>query len=509
MFTTAAYASHPEVSLAGSNFEIDTDANLKVDDAGSLDWANVTEVRKQDTTSGPTDESFGQGTKEDTAVPSVVDGGIPPNKSDLKFFGVYQEGSTASGFLHLFWSRVQEPSGTTNMDFEFNHVATRSANGVTPVRSAGDLLIQYDLSQGGTNPTIAISRWVTTGATSQCEASNKLPCWSTKSALSGTDAAASINSSSIAAADADGIGSLTPRTFGEASVRLSSLFDPTKCESFGAAYLKSRSSDSFTAALKDFVPPADINISNCGNVKIIKTDDLGNPLDGATFELYKDNAPIGGTRGAEDTATGKTCTTVAGTCTISDVIQGEYWVVETVVPPGYEGAADQHATVTADTTVTLTFVDPRQRGAILVDKVRKHAADGPGDHPQAGVDFTVNGVTKTTDANGQACFDNLLFGDYTVHETVPAGYQGEADKTVTVNNKASCSDSPYVGETVTFHNTPLTNITVSVDSQVPGGTNSTITCDGQQFTTDTNGDGSLTLSDLPPGTYNCTIVVDP
>src|SRR6266545_3933328 len=292
-----AQATHPVSTLSGSSFEIDDDANLKVDDAGNLDWANVNETRKQDTTSGPTDESFGQGTKEDTAVPSVVDGGIPPNKSDLKFFGVYQEGSTASGFLHLFWSRVQEPSGTTNMDFEFNHVATRSANGVTPVRSAGDLLIQYDLSQGGTNPTIAISRWVTTGATSQCQASNKLPCWSTKSALSGTDAAASINSSSIAAADADGIGSLTPRTFGEASVRLSSLFDPTKCESFGAAYLKSRSSDSFTAALKDFVPPADINISNCGNVKIIKTDDLGNPLDGATFELYKDNAPIGGTRG--------------------------------------------------------------------------------------------------------------------------------------------------------------------------------------------------------------------
>ena len=33
--STAAFASHPEVSLTGSNFEIDTDANLRVDDAGS------------------------------------------------------------------------------------------------------------------------------------------------------------------------------------------------------------------------------------------------------------------------------------------------------------------------------------------------------------------------------------------------------------------------------------------------------------------------------------------
>jgi hypothetical protein len=117
-YVLPASASHPEVSLAGSNFEIDTDANLKVDDpAPSTDWAGISETRKADTTSGPNDESFGQGTKEDTAVPSVVDGSIPPNKSDLKFFGVYQEGGSSTGFLNLYWSRVQDPTGTTNMDF--------------------------------------------------------------------------------------------------------------------------------------------------------------------------------------------------------------------------------------------------------------------------------------------------------------------------------------------------------------------------------------------------------
>ena len=34
---------------------------------------------------------------------------------------------------------------------------------------------------------------------------------------------------------------------------------------------------------------------------------------------------------------------------------------------------------------------------------------------------TVPGGTVVTDANGQACVDNLLFGDYTVEETVPIG----------------------------------------------------------------------------------------
>jgi hypothetical protein len=604
-YVMPAAASHPEVSLPGSNFEIDTDANLRVDDAApSLDWANVTEARKADTPSGTSDESFGQGTKEDTAVPSVVDGGIPPNKSDLKFFGVHQEGGSSSGFLNLFWSRVQDPTGTTNMDFEFNQSTTASANGVTPVRTAGDLLIIYDLAQGGTRPVLSLRTWTGSawGPATNLTASNK--------------ATGSINTSPIPVGESDGLGAQSARTFGEAQLALSAIFDPNVCKSFGSAYLKSRSSDSFTAALKDFVPPVAVDISNCGSVKIIKKDDAGSalagaeftlynddapvggnrgsedtatafkcttdadgtctisnipqgeywvvetktpanhdtaadqhatvtpdatvtltfvnprqpgsvkitklndatppsPLAGAEFTLYKDNEPIGGTRGAEDTITTHKCTTGAdGTCEIPNVVPGEYWVVETVTPPNHDTAADQHVTVKANEQVTVTFVDPRHRGAIEVTKLRKHAADGPGDHPHAGVDFTVNGVTKTTDANGQVCFDGLLFGDYTVHEVTPAGYKGEADKTVTVDNKASCAGNPFVGEKVAFHNMPLSNITVSFESQVPGGTASQISCTGltadpADGTPDTFDDTSETFKDLEPGTYTCTVVVDP
>jgi len=510
----AALASHPEVSLPGSNFEIDTDANLKVDDAApSIDWASVAEVRKVDTASGALDESFGQGTKEDTANPTVVNGSIPPNKSDLKAFGVYQEGED---FLHLFWARVQDPSGTTNMDFEFNQNKCDTVdptgnvcagNGITPLRLAGDLLITYDLSRGGTVPTLSLREWDGSA-------------WGAAVSLTGSgDATGSINTSSILAADADGLGGLDPRTFGEASIDLSAITDPDECDSFGSAYLKSRASDSFTAALKDFVPPTAIDIGRCGSVKIIKTDDAtpGNPLEGAEFTLFLDNDPVDGAppHGAEDTATLQTCTTdAAGICTIEGVFAGNYWVVETVTPAGHDTAADQAVTVVADEEVELTFVDPRQRGAILITKTRKHAADGSGDHPHAGVDFTVNGVTLATDANGQACFDNLQFGDYTVHETTPAGYNGEADKTVTVDNKASCSDTTYVGEAVTFHNTPLSNITVSFASQVAGGTAATIDCTGLTATPPDGtpaafDDTSETFENLEPDTYTCTVVIDP
>ena len=520
-YVMPAAASHPEVSLAGSNFEIDTDANLKVDDpAPSIDWANVSENRKADIAPGPTDNSFGQGTKEDTPVPTVVDGSIPPNKSDLLTFGVYQETVGNRNFVHMFWHRVQEPSGTTNMDFEFNQSTTLSGNGVTPVRTAGDLLLQYDLAQGGTNPQLFRSRWVASGPKSQCQAANSTPCWGTRVDLSAAgDATGSINASAIPAADADGLGSISSRTFGEASVDLDAILgSSTQCVAFGSAYLKSRSSDAFTAELKDFIAPEPVNINLCGKVKIVKTDDATppSPLAGAEFTLYKDNPPVGGSRGAEDTVTTLKCTTGAdGTCTIDNVFKGEYWVVETVVPAGHDGVADQHVTVVANQTVTVgPLADPRQVGAIKVTKLRKHVADGAGDHPQSGVGFTVNGVTKTTGADGTVCFDGLLFGSYTVHETVPTGYHGEADKTVTVDNKASCGDASYVGESVTFHNTPLSNITVSFESQVSGGTAAQISCTGLTATPPDGtpsafDDTSETFKNLEPGTYNCTVVVDP
>jgi hypothetical protein len=525
-------------NLAGSTFE-SNDGNLVVNTSGNTDWANAPHrVRGDDVTDPKTDNSFGQGSKEDDPNVSVGDGSIPPQKSDLTRFYVGSEFRSGSNFLYLAWER-SNVLGSANMDFEINQKAQPDLTTIgnkTLNRTAGDLLITFDFTNGGGNPVLGLLTWVTTGAASQCFSANALPCWGNRVDLTAAGFAdGAVNSATVN--DPVANVSLPALTFGEAAVNLTAagVFPAGTCRAFGSAFLKSRSSASFPAELKDFVAPQPINISNCGKVTIIKhTDPRG--LDQnfgftstlpATATCTADTTPAGftlndkGNTTRDSTANTETCTNVpANTYTVQEGADPANFQFVNVVctPAGSATISGKQATITVtpDSDITCTYTNRRLSGAIKVTKTRKHAAAGPGDHPHARVSFTVNGVTKQTDANGVACFDNLDLKSYTVHETVPAGYRVDAnDKSVTVNNSAKCSDSPYGGETVSFRNTPLTNITISVDSQVDGGTASTMTCKNSgggtiaSGSTAANGDGSATANNNEPGTYTCTVVVDP
>jgi len=271
-FVPTSFVLNPPSSTTSA---LEIDGNLLDGGAAGKDWEDIgiscilSTGCKRDLPTGTGDNSFGQGTKEDTQVPTVVSGSIPNNKSDLLRFYVTNERVVSNDFLYLAWERVQAPNGTTNMDFEFNQSSTLSANGVTPVRTAGDLLIMYDLSKGGSTPSLAFSRWVTTGnPATVCEASNSLPCWGKRDAiLAGALAAVNTGSTSDPILEPNQVNprNLDPLTFGEASVDLqtSGIFAAGECVSFGSAYLKSRSADSFTSELKDFIAPTSINITNC------------------------------------------------------------------------------------------------------------------------------------------------------------------------------------------------------------------------------------------------------
>jgi len=541
-------------TLTGSTFE-SGDGNLAVDTAGLHDWNSPIQAITCPSTPGAgtncgtdlirsgDDNALGQGAKEDIPVPAVVTGSIPPNKSDLSRFYVNQEKAGGSDFLYLAWERTNV-LGSANMDFEFNQDATPSGNGVTPVRTPGDMLIRFDFTGGGSIPTLSLVRWLTSAnaTASDCFKNNSLPCWGVTTAqgdmLDGLDdqqinlssagfAEGAVNSVTVhdanppPAAGSD----LLANTFGEAGINLTAanVFPPGTCESFGAAFLKSRSSAAFDAELKDFIAPIAVNIRNCGGVNIHKQDDLGAPLAGAVFTLFIDNAPTDGSppHGAEDTATSFTCTTDAsGNCTMGTNIPfGDYWAVETTGVPNHDLAPDQSFTLstsTPDLTISLTFVDPRQPGAILITKTAKNHSLGAGQHPLAGAVFDVtdsNGNSVgggTTDANGQVCVGNLALGaTYTVTEaSAPTGYSIDTpSKPVTISGSATCGSGHE--DPVTFTDTPLSDVSVTFTSNAGSGvTTGEINC-GAGAISLPDGTSTLVLDDKAPGTYNCTITIDP
>lgn len=634
-----AFATHYQASLDGNGeqdpslFEIDDDANLTLDapDIMDFDWGNVDQTFRVDKVNGTGDDSYAGGVKEDTVCPGTTTDSIPPNKSDLLQFGAWEE-EGSPGYLHLYWIRVTDPTGTTLMDFEFNQSELNCAGSPNKQRTTGDLLIEYSIDQGGARANMTLREWNGTR-------------WGTAVDIDGAAmAAGTINQTAIPAGtdslDLDGDGDDDPlpgmsaRTFGEASIDLNLIFDDDECTSFGAAMLKSRSSDSFTSQLKDFVAPIPLTLTNCGAVEITKqtdpdtgetptfgytetflTDDdvqtdtftlhddqtatWTNVLFGDDYTVTEDDLPTGwefvdvvcgDSTGVTPTINGETVTfsidssndvlrctytnqaladltivkqvnddpgtddfdftttggltpatfTLAPTGTgaagedstsYTGIPTGTYSVAETV-PAGWnltDATCDNGDPVTAielgaGDDVTCTFVNERERGAIDITKLRKHAAAEGGEGPHAGVTFTVTDAadnvidTVVTGADGTACVDGLLYGDYTVTETVPDNYvSADASKDVTVSAEAVCGDAAAAD--VSFMNTPLTDVTVSVDSLVDGGTASTISCvDGagtlvDEDTTNAPGDVSLTIEDLEPtaptATLVCTIVVDP
>lgn len=542
-------------NLTGSTFE-GNDGNLVVNTPGNTDWANAPHrVVGLDKESGKEDNSFGQGTKEDDPKVSIVEGSIPPNKNDLTRFYVGSEYANGSNFLYLAWER-RVNIGAANLDLEINKKTTEgftqsTTGALTLNRSPGDLLVTYDFSGSG-EPTLGLLKWITkdNGTASDCFSANSLPCWGKRVDLSAAgDAEGAVNTETVKDPIAPEAGrELTKGLFGEAAIDLTKagVFPKGTCEAFGSAFLKSRSSASFPAEVKDFIAPQPVNISNCGEITIIKrtqprganqgfgftstipsTSSCAETKDPSSFTL-NDN----GNTSSDSSKNTETC---------KNVPSGTYTVTEGEEPSGFTfggykceaegsgtstaaGTTEKQASITIapEGVVTCVYTNNQNLGAIKITKTRKQASEGAGTHPFEGVKFTVNGETKSTNAKGVVCFDNLPWSGtgtkYKVVETVPSGYvvDGGNNKEVTVDNSASCSATTYAGEELAVNNTPKTDITMSVNSQVEGGTSSTITCkdaEGNTIagpkTTPESGDGSVSKTDLLPGEYTCTVVIDP
>jgi hypothetical protein len=323
---------------------------------------------------------------------------------------------------------------------------------------------------------------------------------------------------------------------GEAAINLTdAIFGGEKgCETFANAIPSTVTGNSDTADYKDTILKQITPIGNCGTLKVVKQtqggvgafDFTSNSLDPATFTL---------TTTAEGEA-GEDVTTYsdlqAGTYDVSE--DGEDgWDLTSESCDDEDGDDASSVTVTAGETVTCTFVNTLQQGALKI--LKQSTKTGNPLVANAGAVFTYDdGVAdpvSVTDGGsddedtttGEVCVSGLAPGSYTVNETSPpSGYAdadaSQADQTFTVVAGTDCGDNePADADAATFTNAPLADIQVNYKDGGSGETSVTsITCDdaGTETTTAPTGwDDSITHSgiaiDPSPQTINCTIVIDP
>ncbi len=490
-----AGATSAQATLGGGTINA-ADGNLVADPAG--DWANAGVSCTDppgitycglDKASGSADDSFTQGTSEDTAVPVIDSGSIPPNKSDLtRFYAKIVTEANGKDYAYLAWERVQAPSGTTNMDFELNQSTQKSTNNVTPVRTAGDYLIQYDLSKGGTHPTISYSIWRTAASQGACEQNNSYPCWGSKQTLQGsTIVEAAVNNPTdnpTTGVVVDPINpgaprSLDPFTFGEAAINLtdSGIIPSGTCTSIGQAYLKSRSSDSFTSALKDFVAPIAVNFNKCGKITIVKNTVGAN----GTFGYTATGLPAPNSSTFSLTTTNNTAST-----SFTNLFNGTYTFDETSLPTGWTftslactNAANKpvssfsysgtKATVNlvGQGDVTCTYTNTAQ-ATLNIAKVTDPATDTTTSFsftgPNSDSGSTTNGGTPVTRAN-------LSPGTYTWSETAKSGWDLTGISCTDQTDTSGASTVNTATASATFNLQPGENVTCTFTNRQRGTIN--------------------------------------
>jgi len=492
----------------------------------------------------------------------IVTGTVPPNKDDLFDVATNTRISGTDAELDLGMLRTNN-LGSSHVDFELNRLsAVPCASDATkscPQRTEGDLLVAFEISPGGITARFFV--WDLPGGTDggghgrggvACVgplSGQEKPCpWEEIAPPLDSNGIpnvrTAVNTNSLPAQpwgnrDPSGAAVSTIPIGGwfEAALDLDQLGFPPTCPGFGQASAKSRASgSSVTSALTDIAGPFPVNLNNCAKITIIKdtvpdaAQDFHYTTTGgltpSSFDLDDDaNATLSNTRVYNQVTPGSYTVT-------EGAITGYALTSLTCSALGAGSSGVQHAAgsfqadivVASGGEVTCTYVNTLQQGAIKVTKTSTK-----GNAALAGATFVFKKGTTTlatiqTNASGVACIDQLAFGnDYTVQETAaPNGYKID-DATihnVTVDNNATCADATFGGEALSFTDTPLSKITVTFESLAGlGVTAASIVCadsGGTIAAVSENGaadpafdDTNEAFTNLVPGTYTCTVVVDP
>lgn len=182
----------------------------------------------------------------------------------------------------------------------------------------------------------------------------------------------------------------------------------------------------------NYVDPSRFLVSvdvQSGNILIKKTNNIGNPVAGCNFDLYKDE---GCTQKVASGTSGSN-----GELTFNNLKVGTYFVKETSVPEGYLiDNTIKRANVANGQTVTVDFMNNEPTGKILIYKVNENGDKVNNATFIVTAKENITNVTKTktyytkgevvatiTTENGVASIDNLPMGSYEVKESsAPTGY---------------------------------------------------------------------------------------
>lgn len=175
-----------------------------------------------------------------------------------------------------------------------------------------------------------------------------------------------------------------------------------------------------------FLVSADVQ---SGNILIKKTNNIGNPVAGCNFDLYKDE---GCTQKVASGTSGSN-----GELSFNNLKVGTYFVRETSVPEGYLiDNTIKRVNVANGQTVTVDFMNNEPTGKILIYKVNENgdkvnnatfivtAKENITNVAKTKTYYTKGEVVATiTTENGVASIDNLPMGSYEVKESsAPTGY---------------------------------------------------------------------------------------
>ena len=253
--------------LSGSSFQ-GADGN-QLNENGLLDWDGVHARVVHNDDPNERDTAFAGGTKVGDPAHwtfTTEAGGVTPGKANILDAWSVVDQPGGRTFLYLAFDRAAA-EGDTFLTFELNQSGRTWVNDEKtriPCRRDGDVLVSYEIS--GNAREVFLRRWQTgvTDPQSGCDRTGTIEPLATVRA--DVQAQGALNAAAIANGLPGAGAGIPALRFGEAALDLDALLGPAfshGCFAFGSVWMHSRSSNSPTSQMQDYVAPARIDLRTC------------------------------------------------------------------------------------------------------------------------------------------------------------------------------------------------------------------------------------------------------